>query len=359
MEQLKNKVDSLRGAQELQADQAGQVEEATDSMTGSGDAVAVANEELQQATEEANKVLDAMSAALDGVPGTAMSMGEAQDAATSAINGLKEAADAEGVTFEGTNEASIKFRDSIRDVEAAHRDSAEAIIKNGGTLADAEKEWQKGRDAVISMLEAKGMDRAEAVRWADQQLGSASEVKGGIDEVYRAWLNLPENKETKYEVEKAEAERKLEELKAKLASIPAYKRITLEGFTVGNFDVTPNAAGGIYHDKIKAFAAGGFEPGIYPHTPGGIHKFAEEYSEAYISGDPARRERSQQVWMRAGREFGFTQQAPVDVAGLVDGMQIQGTLDLGNGLTGFVDGRISARGDSVASGVRNRKWNDA
>lgn len=348
MEQLKNKVSDLRGAQELQAAQAGQVEEATDSMTGSVDAAAVANEELEQATKDANEVLDAMSAALDEIAGTAMSMSEAQDKAISSINGLKEAADAEGVTFDGTNEASIKFRDSIRDVEAAHRDSAEAIIKNGGTLADAEKEWQKGRDAVISMLEAKGMDRAEAVRWADQQLGSAAEVKGGIDQVYRAWLNLPENKETKYNVEMAEALRRLEEVRAKVQSIPGFRRITLETITIGNrtIDSGANYAGGMYANGVKHFASGGFASGIYAGVMGGIRDrdrvFAEKDMgvpwETYISGRAQDRERNIGIWQKTGQMLGVHQSS---AAGLtLEGMSITGTLDLGNGLTGFIDGRV-------------------
>lgn len=66
-----------------------------------------------------------------------------------------------------------------------------------------------------------------------------------------------------------------------------------------------NANGGVYSGGVKKFAAGGFEPGIYPYVRGGIHKFAEEYGEAYISMDPARRERSEAVWVRTGQELGM------------------------------------------------------
>ncbi|WP_047220006.1 hypothetical protein, partial [Delftia lacustris] len=200
-----------------------------------------------------------------------------------------------------------RFRDSLREVETAHRDSAEAIIHNGGTLEEAQVAWDSGRESVIKMLEAKGMDREEAIRWADQNLGSAAEVKGSIDQVYQAWLNLPENKETKYQVEAAQAEQKLADLKARLDGIPNYKRITLETFDYGTrtVDAGANANGGLYKNKVKAFASGGFEPGIYPYVQGGIHKFAEEYGEAYISMDPARRDRSEAVWVRTGQELGM------------------------------------------------------
>src|SRR5690606_24063952 len=128
-----------------------------------------------------------------------------------------------------------------------------------GTLAEAQAEYDKGRDAVLGMLEAKGMDADAAATWADAQLGSAAQVKDQIDQVYQAWLNLPENRETKYEIEAAAAMAQLQALKDNLASIPEYKRITLESFSYGNKDVSiPNAAGGLYENKIKSFAAGGY-----------------------------------------------------------------------------------------------------
>lgn len=310
MEQLKNKVTDLRGAQDLAADQSADTAAANESLSGSFEDAADATADLEQQTKLATDALNAAKTALDAVGGAAISMGEAKDAALSSINALTEAALAEGAALEGTDAASIKFRDSIRDVEQAHLDSAEAIINNGGTLADAQSEWEKGREAVINMIAAKTGDREEAVRWADQQLGSASAVKGGIDGVYRAWLSLPENKETKYKVEAAEATAKLADLKARLDAIPnsKYTKVTLEAFRVGNFDVTPNAAGGLYAGGVKKFAGGGLEPGIYPYRPGGIHKFAEEYDEGYVSMDPRRRSKSEGVWTAIGQHMGFGKQ---------------------------------------------------
>lgn len=311
MEQLKNKVADLRGAQELSAKQTVDTAAANESLTGSFDEATDATADLEEQTKLATDALNGTKDALDAVAGKSRDMAAAHDDALSAINGLTEAAKAEGVSFDGTNEQSIKFRDSLRDVEQAHRDSAQAIIDNGGTLSDAQTEWQKGRDTIIEMLKAKGMDNDSAVAWADQQLGSASEVKGSIEEVYRAWLNLPENKETKYKVEAAEAAAKLADLKARLDAIPntKYTRVTLEAFRVGNFDVSPNAAGGLYANGVKKFAAGGMEPGIYPYRPGGIHKFAEEYAEGYVSMDPRRRTKSEGVWTAIGQQMGFGQSA--------------------------------------------------
>lgn len=281
-------------------------------LTGTPPALAGAEgglDDMGAAADEAARALDGTGQALDDVAGKAMSMGDAKDRALSAINALTEAAKAEGASLQGSNDASIRLRDSLRDVETAHRDSAEAIINNGGTLEAATAEWEKGRQKVIEMRVAKGEDIEVAQAWADENLGNASDVKAALADVRQAWLNLPENRKTKYDVEMAEAARRLDALKAKVESIPGYRRITLETVTYGNRTVsapTDNARGGFYTGGVKEFAAGGFEPGIYAHQRGGVHKFAEEYAEAYISMDPARRQRSEQVWVQAGRRMGFT-----------------------------------------------------
>lgn len=314
MEQLKNKVSDLRGAQDLAADQALDTAEATESMSGQLDAAAEASADLEQQTKDANEALDAMSAALDGIAGSAMSMSEAKDAALSAIQDLTSAAKEEGAAIDGTNEASIKLRDSVREVEQSHRDSAQAIIENGGTLADATAEWDKGRESVLKMLESKGMDRAEAIRWADQNLGSAAEVKGGIDDVYQAWLNLPENKETKYKVYMDDALAKLEAVRSKLAQIPSFRSVTLETITIGNRTASPdgNFAGGMYANGMKHFASGGFASGIYAGVMGGIQDrnriFAEKEMgvpwETYISGRAQDRDRNIGIWQQTGQMLG-------------------------------------------------------
>ena len=283
--------------------------------------VEAAMAEMQEASDAAREEFDATANALRGIGDAAMSMGDAKDAALAAINALNDAAAVEGATLDGTNEASIRLRDSVRDVEQSHKDAAVAIIENGGTLAEAQAEYDRSREAIIGMLTAKGMDATEAAIWADAQLGSATEVKGGIDAIYQAWLNMPENKETKYRVEAAEAEQKLIDLKARLDAIPGnkYSRVTLETIRVnGHWDVDSgaNAIGNTYvkGKKVTAFAAGGavgFASGTYPYVPGGIHKFAEAgWAETYISHNPAFRDRSLDIWADAGRRLGAWAPAP-------------------------------------------------
>src|SRR5690606_38742416 len=134
--------------------------------------------------EEASKeLIDALQGVIDAYEGLAhgsMGVAEAHDKALDSINKMKDAADEEKASITGVNDESIKFRDSLRDVEQAHYDSATSIIENGGTLADARKEWQSGREEVVTMRHAKGMDIEKAREWADKNLGSAKAVERAL-----------------------------------------------------------------------------------------------------------------------------------------------------------------------------------
>lgn len=353
MPAYRDEILKLAAGQDIAADSTEFLQLAMGELPGSSAEAEAALAEMKTEAEEADKALQGTATALSDVGDAAMAMGDASDRALSSINSLVKAAEEEGAALDGTNDASIRLRDAMREVEQSHLDSATAIINNGGTLAAATEEWEKGRQKVIDMRVAKGEDIATATAWADQNLGSASEVTGALGDVYQAWLNLPENRETKYRVEAEQAEQKLAEVKARLDAIPGYKRITLESFSVGKFDVTPNAAGGYYEGGVKAFAGGGFEPGIYPYTPGGIHKFAEEAPEGYVSMDPARRGKSEGVWQTIGDRMGFTQSrqqssaAPVEVS--LAGAEFTLMVD-GNPVRAIVQEQIVAKAktDAVA-----------
>lgn len=314
------------------------------------DSTVEVTEAVRQQEQASKELIDALQGVVDAYEGLAhgsMGVAEAHDKALDAINKMTDAAKEEGIALDGTNKESVKFRDSLRDVEKSHYDSAKAIIENGGTLAEARAEWDAGREAVIKMLVAKGQDEAAARTWAEKNLGSAQDVQLALAAVKDKANELPDKKTIKLTTEGEEVlAQRLENLKRQLASIPNVKRIRLESYSVGSHDITANAAGGMYQNKTKAFAGGGFEPGIYPFTSGGIHKFAEDYKEAYISMNPARWAQSNRVYQRVGREMGFSQPSQ---GASIDGMRISGTLDLGNGLTGMIRGVVSEAFPSAES----------
>jgi tape measure domain-containing protein len=298
----------------------------------------------------AEDALSAMKAALDGIAGSAMSMSEAHDAALSSINSLVSAAEAEGVTLDGTNDASIKFRDSLRDVEQAHRDSAVAILENGGTLAEAQGEWERGRQAVIDMRVAKGEDIDTAAAWADANLGTASEVVGAMENVTKAINNIPKHPVIDLTANTADAYNALMGVQDMLRSVTGNHSLHVSTGQGGQGGIT-FAAGGL----VEAFAGGGMEPGIYPYTPGGIHKFAEEYAEGYVSMDPRRRDKSEGVWNAIGNRMGFSggsgSSGPVSVS--LAGAQMTLMVD-GNPIRAVVHEQLVAYDDASERATRGR-----
>lgn len=185
------------------------------------------------AADEAAQQLDDMRTALDDVARSSMDMGAAHDEALSSINDLKKAAEEEGVTLNGVDDASIGFRDSLRDVEQAHRDSALAILENGGTLEEARGEWEKGRQAVIDMLVAKGLDRDEAAKWADANLGAGDEIIGKLGEVKGAVDDVPDKKEITFTIGDNGTIAYLENLNRLLNATPQYKGVYVNPITGG------------------------------------------------------------------------------------------------------------------------------
>lgn len=272
--------------------------------------------DIESASLDAEQALSDVVDALHNVAYGALTLGEAKDRAQSAINAMADAAKNEKASLAGTNDESIRFRDSVRDVEKAHRDSAQAILENGGTLEDAQTAWQTGRDAVIDMLAAKIGDREEAARWADANMGSAGDVKEALYGVKDAINSIPSTKNIKFNVNTSEATRGVNQWIANNSGHEIRVKVYADGsgFDIGNYgrSVTNNATGNLYEKgKIKEFAAGGWSSGVgmAQATPGGLLRVAEAgYDEAIISTDPKYRNRSIDIMQDMAGRLGMWQQ---------------------------------------------------
>lgn len=210
--------------------------------------------------------------------------------------------------------------------------AAEAQFALDGSTQGYTDRMAVGRQALIDSAIAMGATQAEAVALADK--------------IYA----IPSEKDIQILAETAAAQNAIDRLVINNNG----RRITITADVdyqaAGGITVTPNAAGGLYSGGVREFAAGDFLSGIYPATPGGIHRFAEAgYDEMYGTTDPKYKERTYGIWTKFGDRMGFTepQQAPS-----LDGVSISGTLDLGNGLTGFVEGRIASYDASANRATR-------
>lgn len=293
---LIDKMEPFKKALTEQATAAGDAADDQSILTlAMGDGVQVATSAADAYLEEADTVselndqllllIDSMNEA-NGIGQNAVSQNIRYEETLAAVN--QAIADGASGLDVGT-EAGRKNMDMLVGLASDAQSAAAAQLELDGSTQGYIARMKTGRDALINSAMAMGATRAQAVALADK--------------IYA----IPSEKDVKVLMDIGGAEEKLRLLKARLDAIPnnSYKRVTLESFSIGSKDVTPNANGGFYSNGVKAFAGGGFEPGIYPYAAGGIHKFAEEYDEAYISLDPSRRDRSEAVWVKTGQEMGM------------------------------------------------------
>lgn len=295
---LTNQVNEQAAAVESGKGRLEQMERATEGAAG-------ATGGLARSAEEAEKAIDGATRALADIGREGWNVGAAADNAQGALNKMADAAKKDGVELQGLNDESIKLRDSMRDVEETARLSAEKIILNGQSMAEAEAEYMKGRDTIVALRIAMGDSAEEAAQWADDNFKSAMEVVAGLHVVYDEYQRNLEVKVLPVEAYTTPARNALDSLIRTYNGTTLRLNVATDSFHMPT-GARPQATGNVF--DAQAFAAGGFTPGIYPYKPGGIHKFAEEYGEAYLSMDPARKQQSRGVWVESGQRLGFLSQ---------------------------------------------------
>jgi TP901 family phage tail tape measure protein len=300
-------------------------------------------EDVAGASEEAAENLDDMRAALSAVNQEALTMSGAVDAAQGALNDMAKAAEEDEVSIDGLNDASIDFRDSIRDVEQAHRDAAEAIIENGGSLDDARGKYQEGRDAIIEMLKAKGLDEQAAKKWADTNLGKAGEVEGAIRDLANAVNQIPPKKTITLVADTAPA----------MAAINDFV-FSQNGRRI-NLVVDGYVGRQVHGSDVIARAGGGAVYGPGTSKSDSIPAMLSNGEHVLTAADVAAMGGQNAVY--AFRQSLHSGGGPAPVS--LDGMAITGRLEIGgDGLATLIDGRIvqAERGRNQFENAGVRKW---
>lgn len=320
-----------------------------------------------------------------------LAMGEGETVAVSAADSYMEQADAvaelesqfmdlieaidkaNGMNRDAVT-ANIDYQDTLRDVDeqirnindgvegfargldisteagAANKEMLVGLSEDAWDAASAQLELDGDTAAFTATLEAQRQKLYEAAI----QMGASEEEAATLRDTL---LGMPDAKTIQVLAETSAAQSKvnglwdsLNDLAGRTWNIPVSTTVVGEG-TVLKPD--GNANGGFYSGGVKAFAGGGFEPGIYPYAQGGIHKFAEEYDEAYISLDPARKGRSEAVWVRTGQELGMfgqgqSAQTPAALPPINVVVQSKGGINL----LDYVDVRVEQSNDALGSGLR-------
>lgn len=322
--------------------------------------------EQTTASDELTLSLNELAAALDKANGVQISAEEAgirygnQLAKVEEyVKKAREGADGYSLTLDQNTQMGRDNYSMLLDQAKAAQDSANAQLKAGGSTTDYKNAMVAGRQTFVDNLMLFGKTKDEANRIADA--------------VYK----IPTEKEIQITAETEAAANKLETFYRNWNGRQILMRVSTTGAAnpvvgrAGQQGPIMQAAGGIVEGTAKGapryFAGGGFNnPNTFSQiaAAGQTRIWNEEpaYPETFISSNPAYRERSVGVLGVTANKFGYDLvpqgQGGAAVAERPTGPQrITGTLDLGNGLVGLVegiiDGALQGEADQAARGKRS------
>jgi len=333
-------IEIAKQKQEADGESAKTSQTAAEKYNESADAVTNLNDQLMELIgriDESNgKNLDASAAAI---------------ALEEAYDSFDEALAKNGQTLNITTAAGRENRTALDDIARAASESAQAIVDAGGSYEDYRASLESSRKEILKRIEDLGVTGQAAQDLANQILG------------------IPTEREFKAIAETAEATRRAAAYKALIESIPSQRIVDI--ITRGESNVPQSggttrpgfANGGI----VEFFARGGIREQHVAQiaAAGSMRVWAEPETggEAYIPLSPAKRQRSMAILEDVAAHFGgtfihnsaqsfavggVTAAAPASMSG----MRISGTLDLGDGITGYLDGFVQEAVKQVARGLR-------
>jgi len=283
------------------------------AMAGSTDALAEA-EAATAANERALAGLAGQASSTETDIGkladTIRGFGSAQMDTNAAARGFEQALDdlqgsinENGSTLDRTIQQGRDNEANLDGLARATLEWSAATIQQTGDQEAANQIISDGRQRLVEMLEQFGITGDEAQAYADR-LGL-----------------IPGQISTAVELNATEAQGAVDRFVTLNSGRQIPLRITAEGIssiTLPNgMTASSNFSGGFYEKaKPRAFAAGGFASGIYPGQAGGIHKFAEGHLpwEAYISPDPAYRDKNLKILDEVGHRLGAWQRPQASAA---------------------------------------------
>lgn len=344
---------------------------------------------VEAAAEQAQGAVEDLAGEIRGFGDLALSADEAQAQLADTVDAFSETVTANAAAVkagEKTKEQATRDNEgALRDIAKASKEAVAANFELTGSQEQATSEMTSARAEFIKNAAQLGITGKAAERLADRYgllpdyVGTTVEARGA--EVARAKVqNLIDT---------------VARLNSKTVTVgvryvvsgrlPSGGRNLRGGSDAGTGGVDFNADGGMHVQSpvglVRAYADGGVrtigaaQPQIARAGGAGI-LWAEEGAgpwEAFISGHPAKRARSRTIatdtverlggrveWRRFA-DGGFATGAPRTVTAPtivtpVGPQRIEGTLDLGNGLTGIVRGVLhqeaaAARGGSSMAGA--------
>lgn len=221
-----------------------------------------------------------------------------------------------------TTQAGIDNTDMLVRLAKDSQDAAQAQLDLDGNTQTYIASLQTGRDRLIESARAMGATKEEAEALADS--------------IYK----IPTEQEIQIIADTESAEVKLQRLKDKLASIPEYKKITLESFVYGNRTVD---AGGFANGAVVSYHANGSvsENHVAQMARAGEWRvWAEDETggESYVPHAKSKQARSEEIMSQTAEILGgrYIPASAVEAAdGLLSGDR--GVTTRGRGNTTHID----------------------
>lgn len=340
-------------------------------------------EQAQEAEDAIQSYAAAVLAAVQANIAASNSSIAYQDALTKATEAVKE----NGKNLDITTEAGRANQSALNGVASAALRVAEDNLKAGASTADVSEEMRLARAQFIETAKKMGASSVEAERMADE-FGLTT---GAVHRLSQAVKDVPSAKATQFSTnanaiisQVGALQRAIDRLRGKTVVIATqfsgpgaqYVRPGMIGITSADGNMLTKTPAGI----VRAYASGGFfdghigaqQPQVRPYAgPKGL-LWSEEGSgpwEAFISGHPAKRDRSLRIWLDVGRRLGaiaahadgavqqYTSRgtirdvAPAPSAVFGGTVPIEGRLDLGDGMTAALRGVADF---TQMSGIRSR-----
>jgi TP901 family phage tail tape measure protein len=405
MRQLNGTINDQRGELGEAKKQWDQVSESQEGAAGTADGAstsvdgaASALDTMQQSAQEAKDQIDGIVESLKGLQDTNVSAIEAEAAFQQAIddaseavaknkdglNAQNDALNQNSTSFDLTTEAGRNATSSMLDIAQAAKDSAGALYEQTGSQDSATGALKSGSDALREALKQYGITGKSAQAYIDTVLGTPESwatvfqaetgtATGQVGAFREVISRIPGSKNFKVVAATGDAQLTIDNFirqndgrVVRIATVNQVQEVRVGSGPSGTKATQAN--GGLWSGGVQYFADGGFGGVEYPHVAhfaaGGTWRtFAEPETlgEAYIPLSPMKRDRSTEILDQTASMFGYDLVKPgtqaVAGAASMSGVTLSGTLDLGNGLTGFVEGVLDQSLSRATSRGRQSRRN--
>lgn len=365
-------------------------------------------QQLNEKTDVTSAQQNGLAAATDGATSSFNDMSYGAEDVAKALDGLMEQIDAYNKQQNDVVQSNADFLLSLDSLG----NEVDSLKKSWDSNHEANEQWIQSLDqstasgaqqaAMLSDQAQKAIAAAKAQYEVDkttmsakdasdkysatlasnrQRLEDAAVAAGYNRDEVRQLLDTiaaaPSQKVTNMVANTAQAKSSVDIYVSALNQIPGYKAVVIDqvirqtGASRGEVGAAYNADGNVYSSVsrgqlVKAFANGGVENHVAQFAAGGTYRvWAEDETEGetYLPHAKSKRARTEALMAQTADIFGgrYISAAEMSAAGAGGGaaagpMRITGTLDLGGGLHGFVDGivqsAITEQNDEAAKGTR-------